>query len=132
MRALVARLLRTLGVGQIAQAVDGQQAAEILDDITVDLVISDLEMPRLDGIELTRALRRRGDDTPVIMLSGQDDARVIARARRAGVSEYLVKPIEAAALADLIAKTMFIPERSLAGSRTIGLISAKTRRRRSA
>ena len=88
----------------------------------------------LDAVETAEGrmeLRRRGDQTPVIMLSGQDDDRLIARAKRAGVSEYLLKPIDSKALADLLERALFTQPSESSRSR-LGISPGKARRRRSA
>src|SRR5205814_6571935 len=74
MRAALALLVRGLGYEVLAEIPDGQAALELLasnhraDDTSVDLILTDCQMPRLDGITLVRRLRARGDHTPVIMI----------------------------------------------------------------
>jgi DNA-binding response OmpR family regulator len=60
----------------------------------------------MDGIAFVSALRARGDLTPVIMLSGQDDPQMVVRAIRAGVNNYVPKPIHPENLFDKIWQTM--------------------------
>jgi two-component system response regulator PrrA len=93
MRQVLARLLRTSGFDSVAEVGDGHQALHHLKSEQVDLIVTDCSMPNMDGIALVTALRARGDQTPVIMLSGQDDPQLIVRAIRAGVNNYIPKPI---------------------------------------
>jgi CheY-like chemotaxis protein len=93
MRQVLARLLQTSGFDSVAEVGDGHQALLHLKSECVDLIVTDCSMPGMDGIALVTALRARGDQTPVIMLSGQDDPQLIVRAIRAGVNNYIPKPI---------------------------------------
>ena len=70
------------------------------------MVITDCQMPGMDGIRLTRALRGGGVDVPILMLSGATDRAVINAALRAGVTRFLVKPIEIADLLDALQQTV--------------------------
>jgi two-component system response regulator MprA len=73
-------------------AEDGQDALDVLARDAVDAVVLDVAMPRLDGLEVCRRLRRAGDRTPVLMLTARDavDDRVLGL--DAGADDYLVKP----------------------------------------
>ena len=93
MRQVLSRLLQTSGFSSVSEVGDGQEALTALASTQVDLIITDCIMPRMDGVAMVTALRRRGDQTPVIMLSGQDDPHVVVRAIRAGVNNYVPKPI---------------------------------------
>jgi CheY-like chemotaxis protein len=102
LRRLLALVLGQLGFTHITQAADGSAAILALSDGPLDLIVTDLQMPHMDGIGLVRRLREGGDRTPVIMVSGQTDPKVIALARQAGVDHYLTKPVDANALSDAI------------------------------
>jgi DNA-binding response OmpR family regulator len=106
LRNLVARLMRVFGFRDIAQANNGEEALEQLADKPVDLILTDMNMPGMDGIAMVRQLRRQGDRTPVIMLTGEDDAKTQARAKRVGVTHYVHKPIDADELSDTIQQTL--------------------------
>lgn len=93
MRQVLSRLLQTSGFSSVSEVGDGQEALTALASTQVDLIITDCVMPRMDGVALVTALRARGDRTPVIMLSGQEDPHVVVRAIRAGVNNYIPKPI---------------------------------------
>jgi DNA-binding response OmpR family regulator len=97
-RHTLALLLRRAGVSAITEVEDGQAALAMLETVHPHLVLTDCEMPRMDGLALTRALRARGDRTPVIMLTGQTDPAVAAEAADAGVNVFLLKPLDPAAL----------------------------------
>ncbi len=87
--------LRARGL-QVVTAEDGQEALETLADTPVDLVITDLNMPKLDGFGLVRALRRDGDyrSLPVIILSSLSSREDIDRGMDLGATAYLTKPFD--------------------------------------
>ncbi len=92
MRSRVTRVLSTLG--QVTTAPDGLEALEVLRSRRVDLVVTDVMMPVLDGLGLLKEIR--GDDalrsTPVIMLSARAGSEAAAGAIDAGADDYVVKP----------------------------------------
>lgn len=91
-RQLIAHVLRR--VGTVDEARDGEQALELALAHPPDLVLTDVMMPRLDGLELTQILGH--DDrlrrVPVIMLTAKDGARDIIRGINSGARYYLTKP----------------------------------------
>jgi CheY-like chemotaxis protein len=98
LRTVLCAFFRSTGMEILAAAADGQEALELLVDLHPDLILTDCQMPRLDGIALVRALRVRGDRTPIIMMSGQNDPQIKSLAREAGVSHFLDKPLTLATL----------------------------------
>lgn len=99
MRMLLTEILRALGVRQIFEALDGAEALQLMRDIEMDLVMTDLTMGPLDGIDFVNLLRNSPDSpgpfTPVIMITGHSTMRRVAEARDAGVNEFLAKPVTA-------------------------------------
>lgn len=75
-------------------AVDGIIAFDILDDTYIDLVISDIMMPRMDGFELTKSLRVAGYTMPVLMITAKESAADKREGFRVGTDDYMVKPID--------------------------------------
>ncbi|WP_330297990.1 response regulator transcription factor [Streptomyces sp. NBC_00503] len=73
-------------------AEDGPRALERLAGSGADMVVLDVSMPGLSGIEVCRALRTRGDETPVLMLSALDEVADRVAGLQAGADDYLVKP----------------------------------------
>lgn len=73
---------------------DGQAGDDFLRTSEFDLAIVDLNLPRLPGIELVRALRARGDATPVLILSARDKVSDRVAGLNAGADDYLIKPFE--------------------------------------
>jgi two-component system KDP operon response regulator KdpE len=76
---------------EVLLARDGVEAFDLFRDSTPDLVITDLFMPRMDGIELTRAIRQLGD-TPIIILSVREQETMKVAALDEGADDYVTKP----------------------------------------
>lgn len=85
----------------VVAAFDGQQALDRLNHAAVDLVLTDLTMPKLDGLSLTRAIRAdpRFADTPIIIVTASTREQDHVRASGIGVDAFLTKPVE---LEDLV------------------------------
>ncbi len=96
-RLVVARFLEALG-HEVIQAIDGEQAIATWETRTFDLVIMDIEMPKLDGLEATRQLRARGASVPVLGFTAHDSLAELRRCRNAGMNGFLRKPVERAQL----------------------------------
>jgi two-component system response regulator HydG len=92
-RAVLHDLLIAEGYA-IEQAADGRAALERLAEVPCDVVLTDLDMPVMDGFELLAALRQRARDLPVIVLTSAMELRSAVDAMRAGASDYLTKPID--------------------------------------
>jgi len=73
---------------------DGEQAAAALRSATFDVVLLDLGLPTRDGISVLRELRRRGDATPVIVLTARDEIPSRVAGLDAGADDYVVKPFD--------------------------------------
>lgn len=78
----------------IAQARDGEEALRKLDEGGVDLVITDLTMPRRGGLDLLRALARRPGSPPVVVVTGFGTVETAVEAMRLGARDFLLKPYE--------------------------------------
>lgn len=110
MQKLLQVLLTGYGATQITQAGNGVEALAILKETAFDLIITDLAMRPMDGMEFSRRLRTPGShvspDVPVLMITAHSDLPTIKAALDAGVSEFLVKPIAAASLYRQIDKAL--------------------------
>ena len=93
MRKMVAFTLTGAGY-HVVEAVDGQDALEKADTHEIDLVLADQNMPRLDGIGLTRKLREhpKFKGTPILILTGSDDTESKLRGFGFGADDYMTKP----------------------------------------
>jgi DNA-binding response OmpR family regulator len=91
---------------------DGEQALERLDEWKPDLIILDVLMPRLDGREVLRRLRRQGNQTPVILLTQVGEASERAMALEEGADDYLNKPFNPQ---ELVARVRAVMRRARPG-----------------
>jgi two-component system chemotaxis response regulator CheY len=99
-RTLVRSGLNQIGVTNTREAGDGEEAVQSLVRRPAHLVITDYNMPKLDGLGLLRAIRTYEPirNTAVIMLTGRADPELVQRAAQFGVNNYLVKPFTVATL----------------------------------
>ncbi len=99
-RMLVRDGLQEIGIKNIQFASDGEQALQVMMSTPAHLVISDFNMPKLDGLGLLRALRKNGptQKTPFIMLTGKGDKDLLQKAIQSGLNNYLTKPFTVPAL----------------------------------
>ena len=79
---------------QTLPAADGMEALDILEHSYVDLIISDIMMPKLDGFTLTEQLRNANYDMPILIITALDGLEDKRRGFRAGTDDYMVKPID--------------------------------------
>ena len=86
----------------VAHAGDGKQAATLARDLEPDVILMDISMPVMDGIEATEELRANGNDVCILMLTGSNSRDDVDRARKAGAAGYVTKDRIAAELIDAI------------------------------
>lgn len=103
-RAGLRALLQQQGIAIAFEADDGRSLIDQLLATPVDIVLSDIRMPGLDGIEALTALRARGDTTPVLLLTTFDDADLLLRATEAGAQGFLLKDAAPEDLRDAIVR----------------------------
>jgi len=100
MRRIIKNLLRDLGFTNVQEADDGSTALPMLKDGDFDFVVTDWNMPGMQGIDLLREIRK--DDNlkhmPVMMVTAEAKKEQIVAAAQAGVNGYIVKPFTAATL----------------------------------
>lgn len=92
LRRLYCTVLRKDGYS-VFDACDGEAALRILDREYIDLIVCDIMMPNMDGYELTRELRAVNYDLPILMISAKDRFDDMQEGFRAGVDDYMKKPI---------------------------------------
>lgn len=98
-RKILQRVLRQTGmlIGNIYEAGDGQEALTVLQTNKVDLILSDINMPKMDGLQLLAELKASAEyrDIPVIMITTEGGATKVGEAGRLGAAGYLRKPFSA-------------------------------------
>lgn len=105
MRRLVSYTLRSQGY-EVVEAEDGEDALRVLAAQAVDVVITDINMPRMDGIELVRRLRAlpQFKTTPILMLTTESDPAKKQEGRNAGATGWITKPFQPDQLLAAVAK----------------------------
>ncbi|NYF22295.1 DNA-binding NarL/FixJ family response regulator [Xanthomonas sp. JAI131] len=103
-RAGLRALLQTQDIVVACEADDGEALLAALAATPVDVVLSDIRMPGLDGIQALQRLRARGDATPVLLLTTFDDADLLLRATDAGAQGFLLKDAAPEDLRDAIVR----------------------------
>jgi len=103
MRDMLTFALRTAGF-EVTEAEDGTKALAALGGTKVDLIVTDLNMPNMDGIALIRSVRAdpKHRATPILMLTTESDPAKKAEGRSAGATGWLVKPFNPEKLVELV------------------------------
>lgn len=111
-RMIIQRCCEIAGLqgSQFFQAASGVKALQVLEAERIDLVLSDLNMPEMDGRELTLALRRdeRFTELPVIVITSAKSEKLSGELKSLGVSAVLGKPITPATLARELARAIMV------------------------
>ncbi|ENO96295.1 chemotaxis response regulator CheY [Thauera phenylacetica] len=106
MRRIVRNLLKELGFANVDEAEDGAVALQKLKSSPYDFVVTDWNMPNMDGLTLLQSIRRTPElkHLPVLMITAEAKKENIIAAAQAGASGYVVKPFTAATLAEKLDK----------------------------
>jgi len=115
MRAITKKILKDLGFKEILEAENGEEALKILKSERIDLVISDWNMPKMDGLTLLKNIRSDPElkDTLVMMVTAEAEKQKVLEAVKLGVNGYVVKPFTPETLEEKI-KKVHSPERKRA------------------
>jgi two-component system, chemotaxis family, chemotaxis protein CheY len=108
MRRIIANALKKVGAGEIVEAGNGAEGLQQLNAGTVDLIVTDWNMPVMNGLEFVRELRSLAScaTTPVLMVTTNAESADVSGAKEAGVNDYVVKPFTADTLQDKISALM--------------------------
>ena len=107
MRRMVASVLKQAG-HEVTSAEDGVEAAKIANTASFELVITDLHMPNMNGIELIRELRTRAPyrHTPLLMLTTESSTELKQEGRNAGATGWIVKPFDPGSLVAAVSRVL--------------------------
>jgi len=108
MRRILKNILKQLGFKNLVEADDGTTAWEVLEGQSIDLIISDWNMPKMTGLELLKKVRAdsRYSKVPFLMVTAEAQKQNVIEAVQAGVSNYVVKPFTAEAISDKLEKIL--------------------------
>lgn len=112
---IVRRLLESLGV-EVTLAENGKQAVDLLEQRSFDLIFMDMQMPIMDGIEATRIVRQRGDQTPLYALTANVFDKDRKRFEEAGCTGFLSKPVVKKELSDVVSRHLPVQSDKIAAS----------------
>ena len=98
-RKVLIGALGRIGIEKVDQAGDGQEAIQLLENHSYDLILMDWNMPKKSGIKALTELRDMGITTPVIMVTTEAEKKSIVKAIKRGATNYIVKPFEPDTLA---------------------------------
>lgn len=109
-RGFIRRVLENLGIVTITEAENGRQAVQIINDGYFDLVVTDYNMPEMDGRELTEFIRTQSwqSSIPIMMVSSEQNQERLAAVQQAGVSGICDKPFEPAVVKNLIERMLAV------------------------
>ena len=108
MRKVVGNSVKQAGYSDFDEAKDGKEAFELMQSNSYDLILTDWNMPVMNGLELVKAIRRedRFKSIPIIMITTEGAKTEVVTALQAGVNNYIVKPFTAEVLKEKIAGVM--------------------------
>lgn len=100
----ISKILNDIGIDQITQASNGKQAFDLINKQYFDLIVTDFNMPEMDGLELTNSIRSDSSQRtiPILMVTSEQNKNRLAAVKQAGVSAILDKPFEPASIQKLI------------------------------
>ncbi|HEX9529712.1 MAG TPA: response regulator transcription factor [Acidimicrobiales bacterium] len=104
LRESLRRTLEESGLEVAGEAANGNEAVRMAGELQPDVVLMDVSMPVLDGVEATRLIRRQSPDVRVVMLTMHAEDEVLTRAVRAGAAGYLVKDCSAQDILDAVTR----------------------------
>ena len=100
-RKLLSEVLETLAY-EVAQAQNGREALDIMSKQKVDLILTDVHMPELNGLELLKRVREMGNNLPVIIMTGFDASEAQKSAEKYNAAALLLKPFRIQELRDIL------------------------------
>lgn len=111
-RNLLEKILSKEGY-KILTAKDGLEALEVMESSKVDIVISDMKMPRMNGLELLKRIKKERPDIGVVIMTGYGDTYTVKDALLLGADEYITKPFKSYEMLMIVERTYW---RILAGT----------------
>ncbi len=110
MRSVICRVIKLSGfdVGAVYEADNGVTALKILDNNWVDIVLSDINMPVMDGVELLRRIKKSDmfSDVPVVIISTEGRSNRIEEIMEIGAAGYITKPFKPEDIRDLLSESL--------------------------
>lgn len=108
MRKIIIRALNAIEITDVTEAANGAEGLKMFQAESFDLVLSDWNMPQMNGLEMLRAIRATGSTTPLIMVTTEAEQGRVLEAIQSGANNYLVKPFEQETLIEKLEKYVTI------------------------
>ncbi|HET6422528.1 MAG TPA: response regulator [Planctomycetaceae bacterium] len=108
-RIVARKSLNSMGVTDVIEAADGQQALTAFQSNSISVIFSDWNMPNMNGFDLLKNIRAINPTVPFIMITTEGSKERVVAAIQSGVSDYLVKPYTPAQLRDKLSKWIAAP-----------------------
>lgn len=107
-RRYVTQVLTNLGIGNVRSAQDGRKAVEALAGESFDLIVTDLNMPEMDGLQLVEYIREHLGDAsiPILMITSEQDEARLTTVQQSGVSAICNKPFDTQHLKDILTRVL--------------------------
>lgn len=110
MRSVICRVIKLSGfdVGAVYEADNGENALNILDNNWVDIVLSDINMPVMDGVELLKRIKKSDmfSDVPVVIISTEGRSSRIEEIMKIGAAGYITKPFKPEDIRDILSESL--------------------------
>ncbi len=106
MRMMVKEILTKNGYEVAGEAENGQKAIEKYNELTPDLVIMDITMPEVDGIEAVKRIKENDPDAKIVMCSAMGQQAMVIEAIQAGAKDFIVKPFQADRVLEAVKKVI--------------------------
>jgi two-component system response regulator YesN len=111
-----------LGIGSVAEAEDGEQALALIEGTRPDIIITDIRIPFIDGLELIERVKASRPEVSVILISGYDDFRYAQRAVKLGVQDYILKPVDPEELTRVLRRICAERERTMNAAKELSAL----------
>jgi len=92
MLRIITNVLKRLSITDIQTGLDGLEGWELFKNNDFDIVLTDINMPNMNGLELLKAIRKVDSDVPVVMITTEGGKKEVITALKAGCNQYIVKP----------------------------------------
>lgn len=116
------------GFELVEQAENGREAAEVVDRLLPDVVVTDIQMPFMNGLQLAEWIRSRHPNTKIIILTGFDEFEYAQKAIKLQIDEYILKPFSSQELIDVLLKVRAVIEAEIAEKENVYVLSEHYRK----
>jgi two-component system chemotaxis response regulator CheY len=107
MLRIIGNVINQIGIKKVKSAGDGSQAFELFSDSEFDVILTDWNMPVMDGLTFVKKVRAVNDDIPIVMITTEGGKEQVITALKAGVNNYIVKPFDAKTLKEKLENILY-------------------------